>query len=265
MSDIVDVVVVDMVAMGDGVAVAPCPSHGDTRIEEVADIVVCQRVVAGMPDPDAMRAVVETAAVGDDAVVDGDEIRHLRMVFRNGRCADFDAAAAHVMDMAVRHGDAMAAEPPPEAHDADGTDFAVVERAVFDEIALDDGFHIDFRLTGVMSRQWKDIGCVFERQSAEMDVGDRRRRFAFELHERRRDGNRKYRVVRRFVRQRRIGQRAVGGDIPFAGGHLLRGHVFQMEALPRAPIHERPADGAFHRDEACREIDGFDVEAAAFP
>ena len=265
MSDIVDVVVVDMVAMGDGVAVAPCPSHGDACVEKVADIVVRQCVVAGVSDPDAVCAVVEAAAVGDDAVVDGDEIRHLRMVFRNGRCADFDAAAAHVMDMAVRHGDAMAAEPPPEAHDADGTDLAVVERAVFDEIALDDGFHIDFRLTCVMSRQWKNIGGIAERQSAEMDVGDRRCSIAFELHERRRDGNCKNRVVRRFVRQRRIRQRAVRGDIPFTGSHLLRGHVLQMEALPCAPIHERPADGAFHRDEACREIDGFDVEAAALP
>ena len=127
LADIVDVVVVDMVTMGDGIAVAPCPAHGDACVEEVADIVVRQRVVAGMSDPDAVCAVVETATMGDDAVVDGDEIRHLRMVFRNGGCADFDASAAQIMDMAVRHGDAMAAQPPPEAHDADGTDFAVVE------------------------------------------------------------------------------------------------------------------------------------------
>ena len=265
LADIMDVVVVDVVAMGDGVAVAPCPSHGDARVEEIADLVVCQRVVAGVADPDAVGAVMEAAAVGDDAVVDGDEIRHLRMVFRNDGRADFDAAATQIMDMAMRHGDAMAAEPPPEAHDADGTDFATVEGAVFDEIALDDGFHVDFRLAGVMSRQRKDIGGVAEGQSVEMDIGDRRSGFAFELQERRRDGNGENRLVRRFAGQRGVGQRAIRGDKPFARRHLQRGHVFQMVALTRAPMEERPAGGAFQHDESCFEIDGFDVEAAAFP
>ena len=265
LADVMDVVVVDMVAMGDGVAVAPCPAHGDARVEEIADLVVRQRVVAGVADPDAVGAVVEAATVGDDAIVDSDEIRHLRMVFRNGGCADFDAATAQIMDMAVRHGDAMAAEPPPEAHDAYGTDFATVEGAVFDEIALNDGFHVDFRLAGVMSRQRKDIGGIAEGQSVEMDIGDRRRGFAFELQERRRDGNGENRAVGRFAGQRGVGQRAIRGDKPFAGRHLQRGHVFQMVALSRAPMEERPAGGAFQHDEACFEIDGFDVEAAALP
>ena len=69
--DVMDVVEFNLVADADRRRVAPCPADGYARVVQIADIVVRHDVVATVSDPHADGAVVDAAAMLDDAVVDG--------------------------------------------------------------------------------------------------------------------------------------------------------------------------------------------------
>ena len=71
-ADMVQVIEFDDVSLALRLGVTPGPANRDRRVEKVGDVVVRDRVVARLPDPDADTAWKDPASAANDAVVHGD-------------------------------------------------------------------------------------------------------------------------------------------------------------------------------------------------
>ena len=69
--DVMDVVEFNLVADTDRRRIAPCPTDGYTRIEQIADVVVRYDIVTAMADPHTDGAMMNPPAMLNDAVVNG--------------------------------------------------------------------------------------------------------------------------------------------------------------------------------------------------
>ena len=95
-ADVMDMVVLHDVPLGRRPAIAPGPADGNTGVPEAVNVVVGDRVVVRLADPQGYATGKQVAAVGDRAI--GDLIAEGLFVFRvaNGDFADFDAAGAQI-------------------------------------------------------------------------------------------------------------------------------------------------------------------------
>src|SRR5206468_3352191 len=128
-TNVIDVIVLNQIALRGGFSVAPRPAHRNSGVPEAVNVVVGNRVIMRLADPHGDATGKKIAAVGDRAV--GNFIVR-RLIFFAGahhRLADFYSAGAGVMDIAMGDAVVLAAARKLDSIGADVRDGAMIERA----------------------------------------------------------------------------------------------------------------------------------------
>ncbi len=247
-SEVVDVVEVDRVPLADARGVAPAPADGDPGVEEVGDLVVRDRVVGAVADPDGAAAGEDPAAVAEDAVVDDDvvgEVGGLRVVVRPA-LADLDAAGAEVVKEAPHDAAVAAGAAEPDAVRPDVADLAVLEGNALRAVGRDDARDGDRRLGVGVARGREAVRGVAEGEPLEGDVLDElpRRGVALDFDERRQDRRDDAGLRQVLARERVDRERPVAVEEPLAGRVEGGLDVLDVVSLARLPLPEGPRRGA---------------------
>jgi len=166
----VDVVEVNRVALRQAFRVAPAPTDGDTRVTEIADVVVRHLVVAALSNPHAHRAHEIDAAGADDIVINGDVMRAIRKVGLNQSFTDAHAARAQVVKVSAHKSAIVAAASKPDAVNADVPNLAIFNRNPPRAVRHDDRGNRERRLSVTVSLRRQNVMSVLKTKSFQGDV-----------------------------------------------------------------------------------------------
>ena len=100
-AEVVNVVEVDRVVLGEAFGVSPTPADRDAGVEEVGDVVVGDLVVAALADPHADRAGEDASAGVDDVVVDRDVVCAIRFVGLDRAFTDANATGSQIVEVVL--------------------------------------------------------------------------------------------------------------------------------------------------------------------
>ena len=263
LADVVDVIELDGVVVGERILVPPPPADGDAGVKEVGDFVVRDLVEGALADPDAVRAGEDSPAVMDDAIVD-DVVAGIKSDFP-GRLlcfADAHATGAEIMQMAVHDAAVVATGAEPYSVRAGVSDLAVLEIHMARAVGHDDGGNGDFGLRIGMALRWENVLAVFEREAFESQILNRLilveiSLYLDELIDNRCDDLGGVHVL---AGERLVIECAVGIEKPFAG--CVQGGFKILELIARrAPLKEGPDAVAGEIDGVGLRIDGGEVMA----
>ena len=239
--DVVDVVEINVIALGQAIRITPPPPDRDAGVAEVGNLVVGNAVVGGMPDPYADGTGEDMPPVADDVVVERDVMRTLILLAPYAGLAEAHAAGAQVMDVGPLDTAVATASAKPHAIGPRVCHLAAVDVDVLGAVDHHDSLDRRRRLRRFKATLGHGVARVAKGKPFQPDVAheDTVRGVAFEndeFVEHRRNRLRRGGV---FARAGLVVQHAVPRQKPLAGLVQRREEVLEVEA--RAGAKRVPA------------------------
>src|ERR1019366_3597962 len=241
-ANMVNVIEVNLVSLCLTGVITPTPPDRNTRIVEVANVVMRHLIVPALADPYSDCAHENTAARLDNVVVHGAKPSVLLGfgAVARGPFANPDSAGAKIVQMAANHAALPAGVPEPDAISADMSNLAIFYSNLARVIGHDYCGNTEGGLAVTLSFRRQNILRVLKLQAAQREVLHGAIGAAFEANEIFDHRRHHLCLGHIFARQRDVRQCAVAVEKPFTRSIEGFSEVLQVVGRWPPPLKERP-------------------------